>query len=279
MMDDHAIRDSTPEDDAMVARWGRELEDLGYLYRYVSLADERRRGWFEDAVLRSSLHFSSFSSFNDPFDGAVELLYDATPNEIRRFWNQSLTDSGEPINEQANATIERCVSGASDPEVHRLMRAAYRDGVLKLGIVCMSALRDHIPMWGYYADSHRGAVLRFRAEALVGWEDCFPPMPVVYSDDYPRASFYRDSRARRGHATILTKSKLWCHEHEWRMIRQSFGSMAFPAEALDGVIMGHGIAPEIEDRVRSVVAARHPRVELMKAHLADRRFGLEVRPA
>ncbi len=278
-MSDFAIRDFTPEDNALVAQWRQQLNTLGHLYRYVSLADERRRGWFEDVLLRNVLHFSSFSRFNDPFDGAVELLYDATPAEIRGFWVHSLTEGGVTIDDEANARIEQFVRGRNDPEVQRQMRAAYREEVMRLGVVCMSEFRHDLPMWGYYADSHRGAVLRFRGEALIGWEDCFPPMPITYADEYPQVSFYRDSRFRRGHATITTKAKVWSHEHEWRMIRQSFGPVSFAAEALDGVIIGHGIDSEVEDRLRAVVAQRRPRVELMEAHLADRTFALDIKPA
>ena len=161
-------RDFTRKDSALVERWRKRLYGLGHLYRYVSL-EGRRLGWFEDVVLRCKLQFSGFRGFNDPFDGAVELDYSGTEQEIRTFWTEHLRERGVPLDDAARARIDYFVAGAIDPAVHRELRAAYAAEVAQLGVVCMSEPPDDLPMWGYYADSHRGACLRF------GWPDQFIP--------------------------------------------------------------------------------------------------------
>lgn len=108
-----------------------------------------------------------------------------------------------------------------------------------------------------------------------------PPTRVTYADEYAIVSFYQDTRFERVRAMAATKAKVWCHEREWRMVRHEpgHGSMRFDPAALDGVIMGSRIPPEVEARVRVVLAQRNPSVTLLKAHDAEREFKLDIRPA
>jgi hypothetical protein len=272
-------RDFTKKDKALIGKWGARLEHLGHLHRYISLRDDERFGWFENVVLGSKLHFSSFKGFNDPFDGAVQLTYDGTEQEIRRFWAEHLDEIGQPLDAGMQAKIDWFVAGANEPKVHEALRAEHAKEVAKRGVLCMSEPPDHFPMWGYYADSHRGVCLRFHVWGLLGWKDCFPPIRMNYENEYPVVSFYRDSRFRRGQVTIATKAKVWKHEAEWRMISDALGYVSFPPEALAAVIMGSGIDPAVEKRVREVVSKRTPRIELLKAHLGDRKYRLDTLPA
>lgn len=272
-------RDVTQEDSANVQEWGERLEQLDHIYRYIGVRGERF-AWFYDLALRSLLHFPPYAKLNDPFDGSVQFIYGGTEQEIRAFWKGRISEHGKALDSEALAKIQGFVDGRDDPAVHKQMRDIQAEETAKLGVACFSETPDDLPMWGYYADAHQGVCLRFRAPLLLGWEDCTPPMPVTYDDDYPKVAFYRDSRSRRGGAVMATKAKVWCHEREWRIVRRAGGgSVPFNPAALDGVIMGCMMSDEDEARVKDVRARRTPHVELLKVHMAERSFKLVIRPA
>src|SRR5215471_10652627 len=94
-------------------------------------------------------------------------------------------------------------------------------------------------MWAYYADDHEGVCLRFQGTPLSTLAGCLPPLRVNYATEFPAVPFYDSTLFRQAQALIATKSEAWKHEREWRIVRhQGHGEVAFPPEALDGVILG-----------------------------------------
>ncbi len=272
-------RDRSKEDAATVSAWGERLERLGHLYRYASLAGEGMIR-FERLVLQSEIYFAPFRQLNDPFDGAVQLIFDdATEKQVKDYWVEWFAEEGRVPNKEDDAKIDYFVGHARDPDAHARLQAIHNEEIAKLGVRCFSEPPDDLPMWGYYADSHRGVCLRFRAPLLQGWENCVPPMRVTYEVAYPKASFYLDTRFKRIRATVATKAEVWSHESEWRMIRTPYGVMQFNPDSLDGVIMGCRIEVDAEKRVRAVLARRERRIELLKCHTARDEFRLDIRPA
>jgi hypothetical protein len=269
---------TTPEDRALMAEWDARLTGLGRLHRYVSIRGERF-AWFYDLALRSLLYFPGYRDLNDPFDGRVRLNDEGTEVEKREFWEGFQVRNGRVLDATAKAEIDHIL--AQSPADHRRrLWDAHEEETNKLGVACFSEDDDYIPMWSYYADSHRGLCLRFRESLLRGWGDSLPPMRVVYEDDYPDAYFYRDSMFKRMQATVATKSRVWSHENEWRIIRSARGEVVqFDPTALEAIIMGCEMPPEDEARVRDVCARRTPHVKLLKAHMAERAFKLDILPA
>src|SRR6185437_6477137 len=107
----------------------------------------------------------------------------------------------------------------------------------KLGILCLSAKCNDLLMWSHYANGHRGLCLEFEASDYTPFFGA--ALPVKYRDDRP--TFDPDgTQWQRVESAVLTKSKGWSYEEEWRVIDhdQGHGVHQFPARCLTGVIFG-----------------------------------------
>jgi hypothetical protein len=69
-------------------------------------------------------------------------------------------------------------------------------------------------MWAYYASGHRGFCLRFRTLKGTIFHET---EKVEYSVEYPIPPLTADSD-EQVKAFLLTKSKCWKHEKEWRSL-------------------------------------------------------------
>lgn len=269
---------TTPEfsddDDLAVDRWSSRLASLGHIYRYRSLSDFNR---FEELVLGGRFYFPAFKTLNDPFDGKVRVDFDGSVEVRRAYWEAHCNETGQEIDSPTRAKIEGFVAKHDDPAFTEVLLQTYLSSVSEFGVACFSETPDDIPMWAYYGDSQRGVCLRFLARRLLGWDGCFPPMPVDYLAEYPQVGFYRHTKFERNRLTVAAKADAWRHEREWRMIRhRGAGHIAFPRDALEGIIMGCSISADDEARVRGVVAGRSPHIQLLKASPVESRFALQV---
>ena len=87
-------------------------------------------------------------------------------------------------------------------------------------MVCLSRCGCHSPMWAYYANNHKGAVLVFDREKL-----CKPPFTmrdVNYSNTPAMVSNkeFEDCLSGTGdlHGSFFQKQKVWIHEQETRVL-------------------------------------------------------------
>jgi len=271
-----SIVDATAADDATRRRWRRQLEKLGYLYRYRSLEQCER---VERTVAQSKCFFSTYEALNDPFDGKIAMDSHASPERIRSYWEAHLREEGVVLDDEHRARIQLFIDRKDEPHVQRELAATAAEETAKWGVLCLSERPDDIPMWAYYADSQKGVCLRFNVSKLFETDNRFVPFRVSYVKDYPRCGFYRDSRFRRAQVTMATKAHEWRHEREWRYIRERGGEeYDFAPGALDGIIMGCMIDPAHEARLRALVTGKEPKIELLRARPAERAFRLEIGP-
>lgn len=172
-----------------------------------------------------------------------------------------------------------------------MLQEAYRRTlplIEKLGILCLCERNDDILMWSHYADKHRGACLMFDTSS-----DFFAEMfPVSYQTDYPSVNFLQllhDMESKRGpnetaqrqftELIYLTKAAHWTYEHEWRIIRESFGLHAFPSSSLIGVVLGCQTTADKVQRVPEWIAAGSCAPVIYRARVSQRRFALEIEEA
>lgn len=249
-----------------------------YLCKYTGISG-RRMAWFLDIVLRSRLFMPAYKRLNDPFDGAVSFDFAATEDEVRAYWTEFLEAEEQPLDLAMQAQIDDWVANRDDP----VFQAKLAAGVLKMteesAVACFGTDPDNLLLWSYYADSHEGVCLRFRTERFIvpGDAGCFPPMPVTYTEDLPKPSFYRASILERARSLLATKAALWAHEDEWRVInRRGEGAIQIDAAALDAVILGCRMKPEDKARVRDVVERRELQIPVLEAHRDAESFKILV---
>ena len=144
-------------------------------------------------------------------------------------------------------------------------------------------------MWSYYAQSHTGVVLHFDAtQAPIGIAQ-----PVVYRDSYPQlpvpppVGWDESEIARR---CLLTKSKEWGHEQEFRLIdypnpphgrvldgivqRVSEQVVRLPLSHVTGMTLGVRMKTELQDHLIALARHRVPTVDVWQARLEHSTFAM-----
>ena len=111
-------------------------------------------------------------------------------------------------------------------------RAAWREILPKLRVLCLTEGRAHVAMWYHYADEYRGVVFEFRHSGRKHsiWSIA---RPVSYPQALPTcytANGWAESLTLKSEIAVqklmdealFTKSPDWKYEQEWRLV--SFSS-------------------------------------------------------
>jgi hypothetical protein len=245
------------------------------LYKYRSLASPG----LSEIFTRSVVWFARPDSFNDPFDCRVRIVYDRSPEELDRYWDQMLAKYHPGLTrEEGRAWKQRAIAAGN--------RESYMDTHMQkevdgLGVYSVSATPSHPLLWSHYADGHKGLCLRF--EHMVG---LFPELRlrgaqhVRYSERYPLTS-EKAEPWEQVEATILTKAGGWSYEEESRFldVENGPGLRRFNPGYLSGVIFGCRMAEEDRRRIREWVAVGQTRPEFLQATIRKGEFALDIVPA
>jgi hypothetical protein len=254
------------------------------------------------AVLSTrSLRWTTPGKFNDPFDVQFDLSIQANLTEVKaqalsRLWRGHVSDeepkSGNALGElmrvarpflkgmsfehfcrefedAVGSGLERGV--AHLPRLNQELRAKMADSK----ILCVSEVLDSLPMWAYYAQDHRGVVLRFKTVPGIGspWHLAeairyCEHMPLLCDEEFliqlmsGAVSF--DVR-KMLHQLVYSKALGWSHEREWRLFAGSgrnptaeHEDVPFDRRELDAVFIGCRASAEDREFFCKLVASKYP---------------------
>ncbi|MGN6619916.1 MAG: DUF2971 domain-containing protein [Sphingomonas sp.] len=130
-------------------------------------------------------------------------------------------------------------------------------------------------MWGHYAESHTGVCLEFATSAL--------PLSLAhrvrYTSERPVFRPLDRDRSDLMERTLLRKADVWAYEDEWRVFGQGqAGNIAFPADALTGIILGASIRPDDEIAIKAMTEQRSSPIPIRRAEIDGRHYRLRVVP-
>lgn len=243
------------------------------LYKYLSCPgdDQEKLRWLRHILVEHQLFFASRRYFNDPFDCIVPNLSQVPGTFLKRFVEEF---------------VDRKLSNASESQKLEMMsklmsvnaleeiRQGLQGEVDRSGIACFSRVRDDILMWAHYADKHKGLCLEFD-----GSSNCMffgEAQPVEY-EDYTPIPLHEDNN-RQMTRVILTKSKHWSYEKEYRIFRPGMAgqNLDYPVELLTGIIFGCMMSHEVRESVRRWVKEGSCRVAFFEARPKKAEFGLDI---
>jgi hypothetical protein len=254
------------------------------------------------------------NQFNDPFEFTPKMGYSDPLGYAKRHLQQeavlkwlyetkckegkfvgSFQTFQELASRHQSEIIEAFVSvlplGAAQAEKDFLNEVGKRNGVL-----CMSARRNSILMWGHYCDKPLGLVIGFDGSSAV-FQRGKGLRPVVYIKE----RIFFDACWEVGSSELATyedqvifsKSADWSYEDEFRQIFTLSSSsltkkpledknktlgyfLPFPPEAIVSVTLGPRISPELENKVREILQKPcFSNVKLDRAVLDKSDFALE----
>jgi hypothetical protein len=163
-----------------------------------------------------------------------------------------------------------------------------------LGILCLSATKTNNLMWSHYAKDHTGMVIGLNAHST-SFSQRMGIDRVKYRKHRammdPRAGPFSEAWSRQLTNTVLTKSKDWSYEKEFRMVfkletlvearspRKSGGKNYFvpvkPDDVIE-VVLGCRVSPKTKAKIRRLLAAkRFSHTRLFQAQRHRKEFALE----
>jgi hypothetical protein len=249
-----------------------------FLYKYCKL-NGRNNEWIQRIFTKNEIYFASPEQFNDPFDCQVQASFDATDEEWEEYLGVMMKDKHPELDyEVRSAFVRQLISSGwlEDPGSKQKVVSDVQETVNKIGVLCLSEVRDDILMWSHYADGHRGFCLQFNIKTTY-----YPfgelLFKVKYLSSYPQINILRD-REDQTKKVLLTKADLWKYEKEWRILdlENSPGIKVFPAEMLTGVIFGCGMSHESRQLIREWAKGMEIPLKFYQTTKKEKEFGLEI---
>ncbi len=197
------------------------------------------------------------NQFNDPFEFTPHVICSSLERKVRNLftdqdaikqWFLETTGSGQfsgtlrEFREQLRNLEPEVVTAIAShmPAINADVQGASLDRASKkYGVLCLSARRDSIVMWGHYCDKHRGIVVGFDDS----WE-IFRRGAALCPVNYVRERVVWDSSLQSGGSEerafterlIFSKNDEWKYEEE---LRQLFTLVSLPRQNPDNGTVGY----------------------------------------
>lgn len=273
------------------------------LYKY--LAPDRI-----DIIENCHIRFTQSVVFNDPFEIKPHINSIAPEDELRRQLDERLPENLRqeylklPPEVQAMLpykqflALANMLAESAMPEALSFAKtltpmAQSGIGMLadQLGILSLTETPDNLLMWAHYAASHEGFVIGvdenhsyFNCKRSSD-DDLRRLSKVKYVEKRPSLSMTQLTVED----VLLTKSRQWEYEKEWRILRplleadkviqdakQAVYLFEFPPEIIRSVILGYRISEGLKDRIIQVVSdkEKYPNIQLRQANLDTQEYKL-----
>lgn len=244
-----------------------------------------------------SLWFSAPKEFNDPFDCNLPLQIDSATDEDWILFLRSRIEA-EPEKEDF---LKQCITEQvwkTKPEylasVKQILKDTHREIYTNSSIFCFSGKPDSIPMFSYYADSHKGICIEFnfsKENIICGipyeevngsgtnYRGQVITASVDYIEDCPELNYFK----LRGSEElvknlIFAKIDEWEHEDEYRIYRRLVAPSAAPFDSkqLSRVIFGCKAEPSCIELVKEWLTEYPTDVILARATTSPSDFALTI---
>ena len=188
------------------------------LYRYRSLASNRRFTRELEALQQGYIWCSAYDKLNDPMEG-----------------------------------VFRSSKVFRESDTYRDTRRAIVENKLKIGLSSFSEVHDHELMWAHYADQYRGICISYRfAELLDDLGDDVSFVRMYYNEMVPLVRHGRQEPGDVAKMVLSYKNYRWLYEREWRMFAPLGKIFYADKSSIARVYLGSRIA---SDKRRKIIEA------------------------
>lgn len=253
------------------------------LYRFMPVVSDvtKDASYLECLLIDGLLFLSAPSMFNDPFE--CKPHFSMSQNSAPALRKHLLTQARKSarrnnIKFNSAAASKTATDLLGDHEVaNNLINHAILKVFRDIRICCFSPNRENLLFWSHYAKSHQGVCIEF---------DCsYAPMngarKVKYTETYPSVIYPFPSELDSV-VPILTKSKEWSYEEEFRIsLRENnplFVSgtnyLNLDKGAIKSVTLGACISDEDKDTVMKIANESKFTPKVFQSKLSTSKFGL-----
>lgn len=230
-----------------------------HLFKYYNIAGVRR------LLKRQSIYFSNCKEFNDPFESAVNLVTDCSPEQ---YYN-SLIFAG--MNKEIAKDLTRQIAnGIIDGK--KILEEATKDAIASFGYFCMTTKPDNLLMWAHYADCHKGVCVKF--DILKDLESFLVPVPVEYNENYINFDTMNGDLL----SVIRRKSPEWKYENEYRIVKAGYhGCKEIASESIIEIIFGCRTSIEDKNTIIELASSLgYTRIQFSEAREKRSEYGLDI---
>lgn len=229
------------------------------LYKYYNIAGINR-------LLESkSIYFSNCKEFNDPFESAVNIISEHSPEKHFK----SLVSVGMDI-ELARELTRQISKGLINGK--SVLKEATEEALASFGYFCMTTKPDNLLMWAHYADSHRGVCVKF--DILKDLDTFTVPIPVEYDEHYIDFDTIDGDLL----SVIRRKSPEWKYENEYRIVKAGYhGCKEIASESIMEIIFGCRTPKEDINTIKELASTLgYTQIQFSQAREKRNAYGLDI---
>lgn len=277
-----------------------------YFYKYYNI------NGLKSTLLDAKRKWSSPSEFNDPYDNQFDLLRDKIAEEYtfkdllfnkknleKSKNNKLIVSEFEKLFQFPVQLRRRLLSSSYNSEILPLFNKYFEIIAQKLNgdykkhfndtsIFCVTEDNNNRLMWTHYADSSRGAVIKFLALKSVD-SPLLVAQPVRYYDTIPKINCfelflktdYVESLRTLHKYFTLSKDSAYHYEREWRVVtrlrdpNKKFECLPFAKEEISEIYLGVNMTEENKKEIVEIVKYKYPWTQIFQARKKSNDFGYE----
>lgn len=230
----------------MVTDWsGVRMSTNIMYYKYRKFSHESL-----SMFINKEIYFAPPTSFNDPFDGQINIKH-AAELALKEF--------------EKNLNVEACdylTTMLQSVDIDKIS-----DRVRKVGIFSLSAIQREILLWSHYADEHKGFCVGFelnKDENIFGNTVLQGPWEVEYTRSNPYLEFFKDTlkdKQDKKYFKLLLlaygfthKATNWQYEKEYRLIKDKPGVVEYPPSMVKEIIFGLRMLPKDKRTLKALLS-------------------------
>jgi hypothetical protein len=242
-------------------------------------------------------YFASASEFNDPFELYFipkSILLKLKGEKLREYLRKKALEHYPDIDEDGIESLlqrglnQRDRLQKGDPKG---MEAVIKLQHSKFGIFSLTPISTSIPMWSYYANSHKGFCIGLYTNIIGKHQQQLVPSDKVlilkkvnyqkrmikYNIDNNSQSFTR-RQLKELELLLFTKSSVWKHEKEFRLLYHDHPSTiySFGKEAVAELIIGDNTSEKDKNQLIEKISSDNPSVRLRQAIKSNNSYNIKI---
>jgi hypothetical protein len=272
-----------------------------YLFRYMDHRTEYFWPAITDILATQELYLSSRTKFNDPYDCQPKLLDNVKISDLRLHTAEMIQNPWRAdrdaedvikilrLKERGRTTLTR----GQMQNIKAEMLKSVSEYLDQCGVVSLSLTSNNPLLWSHYAANASGVCVAFRRGSSMGsafavcakvsYVEVRPRLPTRLLSELVRFQRLNDKRFnelsdRVFSLSFLHKSKEWEYEREARIFYpfRAFTKIRFDRGELQSIVVGPRSSPDLETKLKQLVAQLAPRVTVQRASLSQSGYGIIV---
>lgn len=220
-------------------------------------------------LANNELYFANSESLNDLFDCKARKEFEFKDDEdFIEKWTPLEASQQRIAIEEAHNFVRKIVGDKKAKEDYIQQKSEmFQKLVLQsFGICSFSEISNDILMWSHYADSHKGFCIELNRspENMLAHAR---PIDYPEDDEFPYINYWLGPNEQvldEVVKIIVTKSKHWNYEKEWRLINRPKvinelykGHLVnYPDEMISGIIFGARMNSKERNSIRNILAGK-----------------------